>query len=592
MQCLEYPFDPAVILAKKRALRRELLKQDGLVQKRVAILSGSTVGEIKNILELFLLNAGIQPTFYVGDHARFYEDGMIEPSRSLAGFAPDVIYMHTCVHNLENLPRQTDTPEEAERKFQSETQRWQQLWRALQRFECPVIQNTFELPDVRVMGHLDAVDVHGRVRFVNLMNNMVSSWAAQTPNFYLHDLCWLSASVGLEKWCSPSAWYAYQYAQAVECIPLLCHSVANIMKSLFGKNKKGLVLDLDNTLWGGVIGDDGAEGVALGGESPPGRAFSAFQEYLKELSGMGVLLNVASKNEDSAARSGFARPDSVLHDEDFVCFKANWDPKPHNIASIAKEINLLPDSLVFVDDNPAERALVRQELPEVAAPEMTAPETYMRTLDRGGWFEPVSVSDDDRKRTGMYRQNRQRAEAQSAAADYDSYLRGLEMRCTFGAFDAPHIERITQLINKTNQFNLTTRRYTAAETAACAADPACLTLYGRLADTFGDNGIVTAVIGHFAGSTLTVDLWVMSCRVFQRGLEYAVFDRICDICRARGTWDIRGIFRPTAKNRPAAGFYDSLGFEKISESDEETVYRFAVPENSAPLNQVMEVEIV
>lgn len=592
MQCLEYPFDSAMILAKKRALRKELLRQDGLIQKRIAILSGSTVGEIQNILELFLLNAGIQPTFYVGDHARFYEDGMFDASGALAAFAPDLIYVHTSIHNLENLPLQTDSPEEAAEKLQAETQRWMGFWRALQRFGCPVIQNNFELPDVRVMGNLDAVDIHGRVRFVSQMNNMTSLWAAQTPNFYLHDLCWLSASVGLEKWCSPSAWYAYQYAQAVECIPLLCHSVAGMIKSVFGKNKKGLVLDLDNTLWGGVIGDDGAEGVALGGESPSGRAFSAFQAYLKELSGMGVLLNVASKNEDSAARSGFARADSVLHEEDFVCFKANWEPKPRNITAIAQEINLLPESLVFVDDNPAERALVRQELPDVAAPEMAAPETYLRTLDRGGWFEPVSVSDDDRQRTDMYRQNRQRAEAREAAADYDSYLRSLKMRCAFGAFDAPHLERITQLINKTNQFNLTTRRYTAAETAACAADPACLTLYGRLGDKFGDNGIVTAVIGHFAGDTLTIDLWVMSCRVFQRGLEYAVFDRICGICRQRGVRTVRGIFRPTAKNKPAAGFYAALGFETVSESAEETVYRFAVPENGAPLNHVMEVEIV
>jgi len=589
LQCLEYPFDSAMILAKKRALRRELLGQEGLVPKRVAILSGSTVGEIKNILELFLLNAGIQPTFYVGDHARFYEDGMFDASGALAAFAPDVIYMHTSVRNLEHLPLQTDTPEEAERKFQTETKRWMGLWRALQRFGCPIIQNNFELPDVRVMGHLDAVDVHGHVRFVSLMNNMTSLWAAQMPNFYLHDLCWLSASVGLEKWCSPAAWYAYQYAQAVECIPLLCHSVANIIKSLFGKNKKGVALDLDNTLWGGVIGDDGAEGVALGEESPAGRAFSAFQRYLKELSGIGVLLNVASKNEDSAARSGFARPDSVLHTDDFICFKANWEPKPRNVAAIAKELNLLPESLVFLDDNPAERALMRRELPEVAAPELAAPEEYVRLLDRGGWFEPTAISDDDRKRAEMYRQNHQRAEAEASFSDYNEYLRSLAMRCELGAFDAPHLERITQLINKTNQFNLTARRYTAAETAACAADPACLTLYGRLSDRFGDNGIVTAVIGEIADDTLTIALWVMSCRVFQRGLEYAVFDRLCELCRARGLRTIRGIFCPTAKNLPAAGFYATMGFEKISETPEATVYRFSVPETQEPLNRVMEV---
>lgn len=589
MRCLEYPFDPAMILQKKRALRRELLAQDGLVPKRVAIVGGSTVGEIKNILELFLLNAGLRPEIYTGGYARYYEELTFDADGALAAFAPDVIYIHTSVHDLDGLPLQTDTPEQAEEKFAAACARWQGMWRAAQRFGCPIIQNNFELPDTRVMGSLDAVDPRGRVRFVRRMNAMLADWAAATPHFYLHDLCWLAASVGLDRWSSPAAWHAYRYALDVQYIPLLCHSVAGVIKSIFGKNKKGVVLDLDNTLWGGVIGDEGPEGVSLGDESPEGRAYTAFQRYLKELSGMGVLLNVSSKNEDAAARAGFGRPDSVLREEDFLCFRANWEPKPQNVAEIARQLNLLPDSLVFLDDNPAERALMRQSLPGVAVPELGSPEEYVRVLDRGGWFEPTALSADDRRRVEMYRQNRQRAEQAQSFADYGDYLRSLAMRCELEAFDAPHLERITQLINKTNQFNLTTRRYTAAETAACAQDPACLTLYGRLTDRFGDNGIVTAVIGRQTGGTLEIELWVMSCRVFQRGLEYAVFDRLVELCRARGVQTIVGRYRPTAKNLPAAGFYATIGFDKTSENPEETVFRYAVPERRAPLNTVIEV---
>lgn len=592
MRCLEYPFDSAMILQKKRALRRELLTQDGLVPKKIAILSGSTVGEIKNILELFLLNAGIRPTFYVGEYARFYEEGMFDPSGALAAFEPDVIYMHTSVHNLGNLPAQTDTPEQAEQKLRAETTRWMQLWRAMQRFGCPIIQNNFELPDTRVMGSLDAVDIRGRVRFVNRMNDMTALWAEKTPNFYLHDLCWLSASEGVGRWCAPAAWCAYQYALDVPYIPVLCHSLANIVKSIFGKNKKGVVLDLDNTLWGGVIGDDGAEGVALGEESPAGRAFTAFQRYLKELSGMGVLLNVSSKNEDAAARAGFARADSVLKTEDFLCFNANWDPKPRNVEAIAKTINILPDSLVFLDDNPVERDLMRRTLPGVAVPELTAPEEYARILDRGGWFEPAAVSDDDRRRGEMYRQNAQRAAGVQSFENYDDYLRSLAMRGEFGAFDAAHFERITQLINKTNQFNMTTRRYTAAEIEALCADPAYLTLYGRLADKFGDNGIVTAMIGHQDGDALEIELWIMSCRVFKRNLEQTLFDQIVAACRARGVKTIIGRFLPTAKNLPAKDFYASVGFARVSESETETVYRFDIPEQYEPLNHVMEAVLL
>ena len=368
MRCFDYPFDPAFILQKKRALRRELLASEGLVPKKVAILSGSTVGEIKNILELFLLNAGIRPEFYVGGYALFYEELTFDADGALAAFAPDVIYVHTSARNLGNLPLQTDTPEQAEEKFAAECARWQGMWKAAARFGCPVVQNNFELPGLRVMGSMDAVDPHGRVRFVNRMNAMLADWAAATPNFYLHDLCWLSASVGVDSWCAPAAWYAYKYALDMQYIPLLCHSVANIIKSIFGKNKKGVVLDLDNTLWGGVIGDDGPEGVELGNETPTGMAYTAFQSYLKELSGMGVLLNVCSKNEEAAAKAGFERADSVLKADDFLCFKANWEPKSRNIDAIAGEINILPDSLVFLDDNPAEREIVRQELPTVTLP--------------------------------------------------------------------------------------------------------------------------------------------------------------------------------------------------------------------------------
>ncbi len=257
--------------------------------------------------------------------------------------------------------------------------------------------------------------------------------------------------------------------------------------------------------------------------------------------------------------------------------------------AIAKAINILPESLVFLDDNPVERDLMRQTLPGVAVPELTAPEEYVRILDRGGWFEPTSVSDDDRRRGEMYRQNAQRAAEVQSFENYDDYLRSLAMRGEFGAFDAAHLERITQLINKTNQFNMTTRRYTAAEIEALCADPACLTLYGRLADKFGDNGIVTALIGRQNGDALEIELWIMSCRVFKRNLEHTLFDQLVAACKARGVKTILGRFLPTAKNLPAKDFYPSIGFARIRESEAEALYRFDIPEQYEPLNHVMEV---
>ena len=365
MGLLDYPFDGAMLLQKKRSLRRELLQRPGLVEKKVAILSGSTIGEIKNILELFLLDNGIKPEFYVGGYNLFYEN-LVFDDGSLAAFHPDFIYIHTSRKNLKELPLATDSEQQAKDRLEAEWARFEAAFTAAGRFGCPVIVNNFDLPTHRLMGSRDAVDWRGGVHFINEMNARVTSFVAAHEGFYLNDLAYLAGRVGLDNWFSESEWYLYKYAVAMVHIPDLCAGIAAILKSLLGKNKMGVVLDLDNTLWGGVIGEVGAEGVELSTETPGGMAYHEFQEYLKQLEGLGILLNVASKNEAAAAESGFARPDSPLKREDFLCFKANWEPKSENIAQIAKEINILPESLVFVDDNPAEREIVRQQLPGVA----------------------------------------------------------------------------------------------------------------------------------------------------------------------------------------------------------------------------------
>ncbi len=590
MQALEYPFDASDILQRKRRIRRELLQQDGLIDKKIAIVGGSTVGEVKNILELFLLNAGIRPTFWEGGYGLYFED-IVYDDGALRAFAPDLVYVHTTFRNLANLPCQADSAEAAEAKFAAEAARWAHFWQAALGYGCPVVQNNFEQPDVRLMGNMDAVDAHGLVRFGRRMNEQLAQFAAAHKGLYVNDICWLSAQEGLDKWHDPQMWYAYKYALALDCVPALCHSVAAIAKSVFGKNKKVVVCDLDNTLRGGVIGDDGPEGIERGEEPPAGRAHTALQQYLKELSHMGVLLGVCSKNEDALAREGFARADSVLKAEDFVSFKANWEPKHLNLAAAAKELNLLPDSFVFLDDNPAERDIVRRELSGVAVPELSAPEGFVRALDRAGYFEVTGLSDDDRKRGDMYRQNALRTQAQQAFGDYADYLKSLEMKAVIRPFDAPHVERLTQLINKTNQFNLTTRRYTQSEVEALVGDKGYITLYASLADKFGDNGITAALIAKLEGDTAAIELWVMSCRVFKRDLEKAVFDRLVAQCRALGVGRITGRYLPTAKNLFCKDFYATIGFEPTGGSDAgEKDYVFTVPADYAPQCTVIDVQ--
>lgn len=588
MDILDYPFDPALILQKKRALKRELSGQEGLTEKRIAILSGSTVGEVKNILELFLLHYGIRPVFWEGSYGLFYEN-LVFDDGSLADFKPDFIYIHTSRKNLKYWPDAADSDSAADEKLAADWARFEQAFTAAGRFGCPVIVNNFDLLTHRLMGSKDAVDKRGGVHYVNVLNGKVADFVAQKSGFYLNDLAYLSARAGLENWFSESQWYLYKYALAMEQIPVLCHALANLIKSLLGKNKKGLVLDLDNTLWGGVIGDDGAEGIELGMETPGGMAYSEFQSYLKQLSRLGILLNVASKNEEAIARTGFDRADSVLKAEDFLCFEANWEPKSHSIAKIAKKINILPESLVFVDDNPAEREIVRQTLPGVTVAQFAGPEEMIAAIDKAGYFEVTAFSADDARRNEMYKENLQREQLEASFGSYDDYLASLDMTCEAGPFTPEHAERLTQLINKTNQFNLTTRRYSAAEVARLMADENAVTLYGRLVDKFGDNGIVSAMIGTIEDGVCTIDLWIMSCRVFKRGLEEMMMDEFVRRALAKGAKKIVGLYLPTAKNLLVADIYATMGFEQNKTEGPGTQFTLADPAAYTPRCHVMKL---
>ncbi len=589
---LDYPLDAARILQKKRAIKRSLLQAQGLTPKKIALMSGVTIGVFKDMLELFLLANGILPTFYEGEYNRFYED-LVFDSGALKDFAPDLIYIHTSSHCLQQLPTPTTTAAQANLLSNTAYDHFTNAAKAALGFGCPCILNNFELPTSRTMGNYEATAPSGAVRFIRDLNAKLATFVDATPHLYLNDLAYLQAQHGMDAFSDATTWYAYKYPCAMDKLPYFAQSVANITKSLFGKNKKALALDLDNTLWGGVIGDDGAEGIVLGAETPTGMAYSAFQQYLKNLSTTGVLLNVSSKNQEEIALTGFARGDSVLHREDFIAFKANWEPKSHNIAAMAGEINIFTDSFVFIDDNPAERALVRSQLPSVQVPELTAPEDYIKAIDRSGYFEVTSLSQDDQNRAEMYKENAARTALQQSFGDYSDYLKSLAMTAELGCFDTAHAARITQLVNKSNQFNLTTRRYTAAEVETLSNDPNAITVYARLRDTFGDNGIVSCVSGIIEGQTLDITLWVMSCRVLKRDLEKAVFDHLAATAIAKGATEIRGHYYPTAKNLLVQDFYATIGFvQTAQDSDGNKTYFYDVSHGYTPQCDVIEVTIL
>ena len=596
MKELEYPFNSTALLNNKKKLRRLMLENiektaGGGTLKRVAILGGSTTHDIKLILELFLLNQGIRPEFYESEYNQYYQDAMF-PNVKLEKFAPDIIYIHTSNRNITRYPRVTDSAEDIDSLIDAEVCKFTGIWDHLAEvYHCPVIQNNFEMPLYRLLGNKDASDIHGAVNFLSRINQKFYEYAQTHNNFYICDINYISADYGLKKWSEPFYWHMYKYALNLDAIPILAFNVANIIKSIFGKNKKGFVIDLDNTLWGGVIGDDGVENIAIGPETSVGQAYSEFQGYLKAHKDLGLVLNIASKNDHENAIAGLKHPDSVLKEDDFIFIKANWEPKDRNFAEIAKSLNVLPESLVFVDDNPAERHIVTSQLPGVSAPEIGEIQDYLQVLDHSGFFEVTTLSKDDLKRNAMYKENAKRAELQASFSDYHEYLKSLEMKGIIRAFEPIYMARIAQLTNKSNQFNLTTHRYTQAEIESIAGNPQYVTLYGKLIDRFGDNGVVSVVIGRIENENCHIDLWLMSCRVLKRGMEFAMTDTLVKRCLERGVKKIFGYYYPTAKNGMVKEFYRQMGYEQVSVDEKgNSVWCLDISESYKNQNHVIAVE--
>lgn len=593
MKELEYPFDSNYILGKRRFLKKQLLKNDiKRISKRIAVLGGSTTHDLVQILEIFLLDQGIAPIFYESEYSQYWMDVMYE-NMELKNFAPDLIYIHTTNKNISDLeyPDITDTKEQVEEKLQNKFNHFSSMWAKLEKdYHCPVIQNNMDYPYYRLLGNKDCSDIHGRINFINKLNGLFTEYISMHDNLYVQDINWLSSCIGMYTWQNPFYWHMYKCSPAIPAIPELAFNLSNIIKAIYGKNKKSLILDLDNTLWGGVIGEDGVDNIEIGQETNIGQIYTEFQSYIKAHKKLGVMLNINSKNDQINAYAGLNRPDTVLKPEDFVIIKANWESKDINTQNIAQELNIGEDAFVFIDDNPAERHIVKNQLPLVAVPEITnsqncCPEEYIRIIDRSGYFECINISNDDIKRTEMYKDNAKRAKYEATYSDYSEYLKSLEMNAEIKPFSSVYISRIAQLTNKSNQFNLTTKRFSQADIELISRSNEYIKLYGKLNDRFGDNGIVSVVLGHIGEPDISqsyllkacdnlncleqsefvfhIDLWLMSCRVLKRTMESAMMDELVNKCIDKNIKIIFGYYYPTAKNLMVENFYSIMGFTKL-----------------------------
>lgn len=431
------------------------------------------------------------------------------------------------------------------------------------------IFQSFAPPVETLFGSLDRAQPGSKRSLIDGINRELAALVLHSDDVLL-DVAGLAETVGLANWHDTQLWNLAKFSFSDEFIPLYADHLARVVAALRGKSGKVLVLDLDNTVWGGVIGDDGLEGIKIAQGDATGEAHLAVQRLALDLRQRGIVLAVSSKNTDEVARAPFEQhPEMLLKLDHIAVFQANWNDKATNIQAIADELSLGLDSLVFLDDNPAERGLVRKLLPQVAVPELPEdPSGYARTLAAGGYFEAVTLAAEDLKRAGFYQDNAKRASLQRQASGVDAYLASLDMTITFQPFEGKGRARIVQLINKSNQYNLTTRRYTEPEILEVERDPKVFTLQVRLADIFGDNGMISVVICRPAeNETWEIDTWLMSCRVLGRKVEHMVLRKIVEHARAAGIHKLIGTYRPTERNKLVIDHYAKLGFNKVREEE-------------------------
>jgi FkbH-like protein len=523
---------------------------------KVGLVGTWTTNAFAPLCVLALARLGIDAELYEAPFDQYFNE-TLEPGSALFASRPEALVL--CPdHRAMGLPAFADEPAAV---VAEEVARWAGVWRAA-RATAPltIVQQGFALPAGDLLGHLGAGLAGARQSLAQAVNRELAV-AAEAAAVGLVDVDGLAGRFGKDAWFDERSWHLAKVALAPAAMPLLARHTAAVLAARLGLSRRCLVLDLDNTLWGGVIGDDGLAGLTLG-DGPDGEAFVAFQQAIKGLAGRGVVLAVCSKNDPEIAREPFLRhPEMVLGLDDIAAFVANWRPKSANLETIAKTLDLGLDTLTFVDDNPYERAEVRRALPEVDVlalpPEPTG---YARALLAYPDFEPAAFTAEDRARGAQYRARAEAMSLRDGAGSLEDYQASLAMVATLGSIDETSLARVVQLINKTNQFNVTTIRRERDEVAALLLDPNVVHFWVRLRDRFADHGLIAVVIAEVAGAALVIDTLLMSCRVIGRGVEEVIRDELLEQARRRGCSVLEGRYVASPRNALVADLFPRLGF--------------------------------
>jgi FkbH-like protein len=532
--------------------------------QRIAILGGLTTDFIAGAVACAILQEGVFPIVHQAPYGAYVQE-ILDRGSGLHRFAPELAVVVPDWRGLIALPPVDMPADTLAAEIAARVDQFDALWRALEDRHCRIIQHTIVPPPTRFRGVADRLTPASPERQVRALNDALLAAGAGRVGWLEADR--LAAQIGLRAWHAERFYFAgklgFDPRFLVDYLPWF----RGAWRALLGRDKKVLAVDLDDTLWGGVIGDDGIEGIKLGaGDGAAGEAFATWQLYLKALGQRGVILAACSKNTPEIAAQGFDHADSVLARDDFAAFECSWTDKASALRRIAHSLNVGLDAIVFADDNPAEVALVRQALPDVATVELGAdPAGFVARLEAGHWFDLARYTDEDARRTATYRARRTvEAARQIPGTDLAAYLRGLEMVGRIAPAGRAELARLAQLELRTNQFNLTTRRYGEVELARWLERTDTIVLALWLKDRFADHGLTSMLIAVADQDGLRIDDWAMSCRIFGRTAEQLMLAHLIDEARRRGHQTVIGEYAPTAKNSVVADLYPRLGFAAAS----------------------------
>lgn len=549
-----------------KELKKATKLQVGAEENRVAVLGNCSTQFFSTALQGRARLDGLNVRVFDADYDQI-DMQLLDVESEVYRFQPDEILIWLASERL--YEEFLDLPVTERKGFAGKVvRRLQRYWELVSKnCSARILQMNFSEIDDKVLGQFSCKTEEAFLYQTRKMNHLLQEAMAECGNVYPVDLLSVQVRVGRERFYSAPLYYSAGMTVSIDSLPELAEAAAGVLRAMQGRLIKCVITDLDNTLWGGIIGDDGLGGIEIG-ELGKGRAFTNLQRWLKQLKECGMILAVCSKNEEQTAKEPFEKhPEMILRLSDIAVFVADWKDKASNIRLIQQTLNIGMDAIVFLDDSPFERELVRRAIPELAVPELPEdPALYLGYLQQCGYFEAVSYTGAGADRTGLYQAEFLRRQSQASYASIDGYLESLGMEARVEAFRPDSYARVAQLTQRSNQFNLRTVRYTQEEIRRIAESGNYLTLSYTLRDRFGAHGIVAVVIlKKMSGTDVFVDTWLMSCRVLKRGMEEFAVNSMVRTAREHGFSVIYAEYRPTAKNAAVKDIYNRMGFTEMKE---------------------------